>query len=142
MSSAYDDIIHLPHHVSQTRPRMSAADRAAQFSPFAAVVGHDAAIRETGRLTDTKIELGESAIAELEMKLDILADIIAERPEISVTYFQPDEKKAGGKYVTASGALKKIDATENVIILEDGKTIPITDILDIECERFGEYINQ
>lgn len=142
MSGQYDDIINLPHHTSPTRPRMSRENRAAQFSPFAAVVGHDAAIRETGRLTDTKIELGESAIAELEMKLDILADIIAERPEISVTYFQPDEKKAGGKYVTASGALKKIDATENVIILEDGKTIPITDILDIECERFGEYINQ
>ena len=142
MSGQYDDIINLPHHTSPTRPRMSRENRAAQFSPFAAVVGHDAAIRETGRLTDTKIELGESAIAELEMKLDILADIIAERPEISVTYFQPDEKKAGGKYVTASGALKKIDATENVINLEDGKTIPITDILDIECERFGEYINQ
>ena len=142
MSGQYDDIINISHHTSPTRPRMSRENRAAQFSPFAAVVGHDAAIRETGRLTDTKIELGESAIAELEMKLDILADIIAERPEISVTYFQPDEKKAGGKYVTASGALKKIDATENVIILEDGKTIPITDILDIECERFGEYINQ
>ena len=142
MKNPYEDMLHLLHPVSSTRRQMSIADRAAQFSPFAAVVGHDAAIRETGRLTDTKIELGESAIAELEMKLDILADIIAERPEISVTYFQPDEKKAGGKYVTASGALKKIDATENVIILEDGKTIPITDILDIECERFGEYINQ
>jgi hypothetical protein len=141
MSVQYDDIINLPHHTSPTRPRMSRENRAAQFSPFAAVVGHDAAIRETGRLTDTKIELGESSIAELEMKLDILVDIIAERPEISVTYFQPDEKKDGGAYVTASGALKKVDAIEHVIVLVDGKTIPITDILDIACERFGEYIN-
>lgn len=142
MSEQYDDIINLPHHTSPTRPRMSRENRAAQFSPFAAVVGHDAAIKETGRLTDAKIELGESAIAELEMKLDILVDITAERPEVSVTYFQPDEKKDGGAYVTASGVLKKVDNTLLVIVFTDGKSIPIADILDIACERFGEYMNQ
>lgn len=142
MSEQYDDIINLPHHTSPTRPRMSRENRAAQFAPFAAVVGHDAAIKETGRLTDAKIELGESAIAELEMKLDILVDITAECPEVSVTYFQPDGKKDGGAYVTASGVLKKVDNTLHVIVFTDGKSIPIADILDIACERFGEYMNQ
>ena len=141
MSKKYDDIINLPHHTSLTRPRMSRENRAAQFSPFAAVVGHDAAIKETGRLTDAKIELGESAIVDLEMKLDILVDIIAERPEIAVTYFKPDDNKAGGEYLTDSGTLKKIDDVQSIIVFADGKSIPITDILDIECERFGEYLN-
>lgn len=142
MSKQYDDIIGLPHHTSPTRPRMSRENRAAQFSPFAAVVGHDAAIKETGRLTDTKIELGESSIVDLEIKLDILVDIIAERPEISVTYFKPDDKKAGGAYVTVSGAAKKIDDVQRIIVFTDGKSVAITDILDIECERFGDYINE
>lgn len=141
MSEQYDDIINLPHHTSPTRPRMSRENRAAQFAPFAAVVGHDAAIKETGRLTDAKIELGESAIAELEAKLDILVDITVEHPEVSVTYFQPDKKKTGGAYITASGALKKVDNVERIIVFMDGKDIPIADILEIECERFEGYIN-
>ena len=141
MSGPYDDIINLPHHVSKTRPQMPLENRAAQFSPFAALTGYDAAIKETGRLTDKRTLLGESAIAELDMKLQMLSDIISERPEVALTYFQPDEKKDGGAYVTVTGAIKKIDDVERVIVFADGKSIPIADILEIESERFGE-INQ
>lgn len=139
MTGPYDDIINLPHHVSATRPQMSRENRAAQFSPFAALTGYDAAIKETGRLTDTRIELGESAIADLDMKLQLLADMTTEHPEISVTYFQPDERKAGGAYVTAAGAVKKIDNVERVIVFTDGKSVAISDILEIESELFREY---
>ena len=142
MSEQYDDIIGLPHHTSPTRPRMSRENRAAQFSPFAAVVGHDAAIKETGRLTDARIELGESAIAELDIKLLMLMDFIDEQPEITVTYFLPDGKKEGGAYVTATGAVKKIDDVERIIVFMNGESIPIADVLEIECGLFGELINQ
>lgn len=108
----YDDIIDLPRHVSTTRPQMSRENRAAQFSPFAALTGYDAAIRETARLTDEKIELGEGAVADLDMKLGMLADLIDDHPEIAMIYFRPDEKKSGGSYVTVAGALKKIDEYE------------------------------
>ena len=140
MTGPYDDIIDLPHHVSATRPQMSIANRAAQFSPFAALTGYNAAINETARLTDEWIELDENAIAALDMKLRMLTDMIAEHPEISVTYFQPDNKKEGGAYVTAIGALRKIDDYENVIILMSGEKITIGDILDIECELFKALI--
>ena len=93
MSGAYDDIIHLPHHVSQTRPRMSAADRAAQFSPFAALTGYGAAVTEAGRLTDQRIELTESEKETLNERLLLLREQLAEPPEVTITYFQPDEKK-------------------------------------------------
>lgn len=140
MSEQYDDIINLPHHTSPTRPRMSRENRAAQFSPFAAVVGHDAAIKETGRLTDKRIELGESAIAELDMKLLTLADLAGERPEISVTYFQPDEKKEGGAYVTATGAVKKIDDVQRIITFQDGKSVAIEDILEINGDIYKAFL--
>lgn len=96
MNDRYDDIIHLPHHISKTRPQMSMMDRAAQFSPFAALTGYDAAIKETGRLTDEKIELGEETKAVLDRKQSYLSDMISVQPEITVTYFLPDERKSGG----------------------------------------------
>jgi len=136
MTGLYDDIINLPHHVSATRPKMSAINRAAQFSPFAALTGHGAAIKETARLTTERIELGESEIAVLDMKLQILQESSVDRPEITVTYYEPDKRKKGGAYVTASGALKKIDDVGQVIIFVGGKRIDISDILGIECELF------
>ena len=99
----YDDIINLPHHVSQTRPQMSMIDRAAQFSPFAALTGYDAAIKETGRLTDTKLEIGDEERDVLDRKQQYLQKIVADRPEITITYFVPDEKKAGGSYTSLTG---------------------------------------
>ena len=136
----YDDIIHLPHHVSKTRPQMSMEDRAAQFSPFAALTGYDAAILETGRLTEDKLELGEETQAILDRKQRYLAEIIDTKPEITVTYFVPDEKKSGGAYSTVTGFLKRIDEYERVLMLTDGRKIQLDAIFDIESDEFENIL--
>ena len=133
----YDDIIGLPHHVSATRPRMSMIDRAAQFSPFQALTGYGAAIQDTGRLTDRKIELSEDERILLDMKQQILLDNIRECPDVSITYFIPDERKAGGSYVTVTGNVKKIDDYQRLLILTDRAQIPLDEIVDIESELFN-----
>ena len=99
MNNRYDEIINLPHHVSKTRPQMPMSDRAAQFAPFAALTGYESAIKETGRLTDEKIDLDEEALTALDMKYQILMDTFDDAPEVTITFFQPDERKAGGKYI-------------------------------------------
>ena len=132
----YEDILNLPHHVSKTRPQMSMLDRAAQFSPFAALTGYDDAIKETGRLTDEKIEMDEDRKAALDMQQAYLIEMIDEQPEISITYFLPDTKKSGGAYVTVTGNLKRFDEYERLLILTDGKKIPMDDIADIESDLF------
>ena len=134
MQNNYDDIIDLPHHVSATRPQMSMMDRAAQFSPFAALTGYDAAIKETGRLTDEKIEMDEEALNILNMKFQILARSLDDEPEVTFTYFKPDERKAGGAYLTASGVVKKIDDFERMIVMRNGAKIPMDDVLDFDIE--------
>lgn len=131
----YDDIIDLPHHQSATRSHMSLHDRAAQFSPFAALTGYEAAVSETARLTEGKIELNEDARAALDEKLQFLQES-AEEQQVSVTYFQPDIKKQGGAYLTVSGIIKKINSYERVIMLEDGTSISVDDILDIQSDIF------
>ena len=128
----YDDIIDLPHHVSSTRPRMPMIDRAAQFQPFRALTGYEDAVRETARLTDRRIELTEEEKARLDAALQRLMDSISSRHQVSVTWFQPDKRKAGGAYVTTTGRLKKIDDLEGVLILLGGERIVIEDILDIQ----------
>ncbi len=140
MKNPYDDIINLPHHVSSTRPQMSRENRAAQFSPFAALTGHDAAVRETARLTEQKIELGDGAIEVLDAKLNILADMIDSKPEVAVTHFVADAKKDGGSYVTTIGAVKKIDDYERAVVLVSGEKIGIDNILDMESEIFTELL--
>ncbi len=139
----YEDIINLPHHVSPTRPRMPMRDRAAQFAPFAALTGYEDAVEETARLTDEQIELSETQAALLDRKQQILMDALAEheQPEITVLFFQKDAKKAGGRYVTATGNLKKIDERERTLNLTDGKHIPMEDIADISGEIFREFIS-
>lgn len=132
----YEDIINLPHHVSKTRPQMSMLDRAAQFSPFAALTGYDAAIKETGRLTDEKIELDEDTKAALDMKQAYLIEMIDEQPEITIIYFLPDARKVGGAYVTVTGNLKRFDEYARLLILTNGKKIPMDDIADIESDLF------
>lgn len=134
--SPYEDIINLPHHVSPTRPRMSRADRAAQFSPFAALSGYGDAVQETARLTNRRIELDESAKAALDEKLRLLAEVIEERPEAEITYFLPDKKKAGGEYVTATGQVKKVDAVAQELVMANGRIIPIADIIEVESRLF------
>ena len=126
---AYDDIIHLPHPTSPRHPRMPMVDRAAQFSPFQALTGYREAIQETARLTGEKVELTEEEKAVLDEKLRLLADT---GNEAAFTYFQPDGKKSGGSYVTALGAIKKLDPLEGRLVLADGTAIPIDDILEIE----------
>ena len=128
----YDDIIDLPHHVSTTHHRMSMLERAAQFQPFRALTGYEDAVRETARLTDDRVELTEDEKALLDGKLQRLADNLASHPLVTVTYFQPDKKKAGGAYVTATGQLKKIDDFAGVLVLQGGERIVMEDILDIQ----------
>jgi uncharacterized protein (UPF0248 family) len=121
---------------------MTIIDRAAQFSPFAALTGYDAAIKETARLTDGRIELDESMKDALNDKLQIIADRLKEHPEIAVSYFQPDAKKSGGAYVTAAGPVKKIDDYERVVVMTDGTAIPIDEIISIDgliFETMGFY---
>ena len=119
-NSKYDSIMNLPHRVSKTRPQMPMSDRAAQFAPFAALAGYDSAIKETGRLTDERIELDEEALTALDMKYQLLMDAFDDAPEVTVTYFRPDERKAGGKYVSATGVVKKVDDFERRITMQDG----------------------
>ena len=137
MNRKYNEIMGLPHHVSKTRPQMPMSDRAAQFAPFAALTGYDAAIKETGRLTDERIELDVEALSALDMKYQLLMEALDEAPEVTITYFRPDERKAGGKYVSAVGAVKKIDDFERRITMQDGAKIPMDDVLSIEVELFS-----
>lgn len=131
MNGKYDEIMGLPHHVSKTRPQMPMSDRAAQFAPFAALTGYDSAIKETGRLTNERIELDEDALTALNVKYQFLMDTLDEEPEIKITYFKPDERKAGGEYVSAIGAVKKVDDFERLITMQDGTRIPMDDVYDM-----------
>ena len=137
MNRKYNEIMGLPHHVSKTRSQMPMSDRAAQFAPFAALTGYDAAIKETGRLTDERIELDMEALSALDMKYQLLMEALDEAPEVTITYFQPDERKAGGKYVSAVGTVKKIDDFERRITMRDGTRIPMDDVLSIDGELFS-----
>jgi hypothetical protein len=137
VNGKYDEIMGLSHHISKTRPQMPMSDRAAQFAPFAALTGYDAAIKETGRLTDERIELDVEALSALDMKYQLLMEALDEAPEVTITYFQPDERKAGGKYLTATGAVKKVDDFERRITMQDGTKIPMDDVLSIDGELFS-----
>ena len=135
MSDNYDDIIHLPHHVSAKHPRMSTHDRAAQFSPFAALTGYGDAIREAERQTERRAELSEDMKDALDAKLYYLSEHTHERPVIEVIYFVPDPRKEGGSYDTVRGEVRSIDAFERHILLSDGRRIFMDDILDIRLEK-------
>lgn len=132
----YDDIINLPHHVSARHPQMPLMDRAAQFSSFAALTGYDAAIRETERLTEEWREPGEGRKEMLDERLQMVRENLSEKPEVTVTYYKPDEKKSGGAYLTVTGKVKKIDEYGHQIIMEDGMTLPIEKLFSIEGELF------
>lgn len=141
MTNPYKDIINLPHHTSSTHPHMSAYDRAAQFSPFAALTGYEDAVAETARLTDKKVELDENSKAYLNERLNMIQDSLNEQPEVSITYFQPDEKKSGGEYVAIIGYVKKIDEYERVVVMQGTAKIPIDDIFEINGEIFCSLEN-
>lgn len=128
----YEDIIHLPHHVSKIHPAMPVRDRAAQFAPFAALTGFGEAVKETARLTDARKELSESEQEELDVKLQLIQNYKKEPAEVCFTYFLPDGKKEGGQYQNVTGTVKKIDPYHRVIFLSDGTKIGFDDIVDIE----------
>ena len=132
----YDDIINLPHPVSKKHPQMPMKNRAAQFSPFAALNGHGAAIRETLRKTEPQRELGESDRETLDKKLACLREHLAERPEVTVTYFLKDSKKEGGKYIDISGVIKKMDFYYGLLVMEDGTKIRLEEIHELTAKLF------
>ncbi len=132
MSGKYDDIIHLPHHVSRKHPRMSNHDRAAQFSPFAALTGFEAKINETARLTDRKLELDDYAKAQLDAKLQELRAKLLQKLPVRLTYFKADERKEGGAYVQITALVRKIDPYERCLHLFNEETIPIDDIYELD----------
>lgn len=134
---SYDDIIHLPHHVSATRTPMPITDRAAQFSPFAALTKHGEAIVETARLTGERKDLTEDAKVAIELRLNLLTEQIASLPQVSITYFQPDEIKDGGSYITVTGAVKKIDVYDHIVVMLDKTKIPIENIFEINGKMFA-----
>ena len=134
----YDDIINLPHYTSSKRPRMAMIDRAAQFSPFAALTGYDAAVKETARLTEDRVELDEYQKSALNDRLQIVQERLSDTLEISITYFVPDERKSGGAYYTETGVIKKIDYHERAVIMRSGTHIPIDEIIGIEGDLFNQ----
>ena len=128
----YDDMLSLPHHVSETRPRMSRLDRAAQFAPFAALTGLDDAMDETARLTEGKLELADNALSELDGVLRRLMEHQEEHPSVTVTFFEPDDRKAGGAYRTIQGKLLNVDPLTGTLMLTDRTKIPLEDILNVQ----------
>lgn len=132
MTLDYNDIIHLPHHVSKRHPQMSMEARAAQFAPFSALTGYSSALRETARLTNEQISLDENSIEELNRQMMTLQSKLEESPLVSITYYQPDKKKKGGSYQLAEGKLKTIDESKQHIHLDDGTCIAFQTILEIE----------
>ncbi len=135
-SSKYKDIINMPHHQSRKRPHMSMIDRAAQFSPFAALTGHNDAIIETARLTDRQIEIDEGTKSILNEKIQMLSDYLTEKPTVTITHFEPDIKKIGGSYLNTTGIIKRIDDFKREIIFTDGTIILIDHVYDIESDLF------
>ena len=133
----YKNIINLPHKQSSKRPHMSLLDRAAQFAPFAALTGYDDAIKETGRLTDERIEMSEEKLATLNARYQILVDHLGEEPEVAITYFVPYIYKTGGSYITTTGVVKKLDTYERLITMVDGARILMDDVLTLEGEIFA-----
>ena len=137
MNHQYDDILALPRPVSPTHPPMPLIDRAAQFSPFAALTGFEAAVLEAARLTETRPELDESRKEQLNTCLQILKAHSRERPQAEICYFKPDERKTGGACVTVTGAVKKVDDFTRRVTMADGTVIPMEDILDIKAALFA-----
>lgn len=136
----YEDIVNLPHPVSRHHVPMPLLQRAAQFAPFAALIGYSEAVEETARLTDEQITLTESEVGELNRKLQVLEEMLERRkdrlPEVSVTYFVPDRRKHGGAYHTVSGQVEKIDLQRKRIAMKSGEVIGMGQIIRIEGDLF------
>ena len=136
MTTPYDDIIHLPHHVSRNHPQMPLRDRAAQFAPFAALTGYEAAVGETARQTAERRELDPQEAEQLNRRLTALIARLPERPEVTIEHFVPDERKSGGTYVTVTGRVRNISVPEKTLVMEDGAVIPLYDVISMTGEIF------
>lgn len=139
MTGKYDDMLRLPHHVSASRKPIAITARAAQFAPFAALSGYDAEVQEAGRLTDRPIEPDEYEKEAMNARLQLLARHLREKWVVSLVFFQPDERKAGGAYVTRTGTVKKLYETERLLTLTDGTVIPLDDLIALDGEEFAAY---
>lgn len=135
----YDDIINLEHYEPKRHPRMSIESRSAQFAPFAALIGHNDAIKETERLTTKRIELSDFDKELINNKLLLIDKLKSEKPLITFTYFIYDNKKSGGKYIDITGIVKRIDLINSIIYLTNNVNIPIDEILDINADIFNIY---
>ncbi len=135
----YSSIINLPHHVSETHPHMSLYDRAAQFSPFAALTGYEDAIKEAGRQVSSKIEISEEEKLEINRKLNYLSEHKKDNIEFTISYFIKDKKKKGGRYEEVTSTLKRLDEVEKYILLKDDTKIMIDDINEIKAEVFDSF---
>ena len=145
MEKDYRDIINLPHHTSCKRPRMSVYNRAAQFSPFAALTGYEEAVKETARLTSEQKELDEYEIQIINNKINIALEKKYLNIPVSITFFKPDLKKKGGEYRTVSGVIKRINEEKHSVVLEDKTEIMICSIYNIDGEIFkiyNEYVEE
>lgn len=134
----YDDILHMPHPVSQKRPRMSVHDRAAQFAPFAALTGYDAVLDETARLTQPPVFLTDSAIEELDRVLRLVYSRLEQHPAVEIIFFCPDRRKTGGKQVSLTGIVKKLDPVGQLLLLENGVQVPLQAILQLQLLEEGQ----
>ena len=132
----YEDIVNLPPHISKRHPQPSMMDRAARFAPFAAITGYEEMVLEEARVTEERIDLDEGALALLNEKLNMIQEFLDEEPEVTITYFEPDKKKTGGAYVSVTGIVKRIDEYEHIVLMNDGKRIPIGEIYDVQSELF------
>ncbi len=128
----YDDIINLPHYEPKYHPRMSKYKRSAQFAPFAALVGYDEQVQECSRLTDKRLEIDDELKEKINYKLNKINELIKNNPVVEITYFIPDVKKDGGKYITEKGNVKRIDYINRFIKFTDNKKIILDDVIDIK----------
>ena len=135
--SPYEDIINLPPHISKKHPQPTMLERAARFSPFAAITGYEEMVKEAARVTDKKPELDESSKEILNEKLLFITEMCEDDVIVNITYFVPDKLKSGGEYITVSGSIKKIDEYEGNILLKDGTKIPLSELYEIDGEMFN-----
>lgn len=134
--SPYEELLHLPHHVSRVHPQMTLLNRAAQFAPFAALVGFGDKVHEQGRLTTARRDLDEQARSDLDYRLAYLLEIRHQLPEVTIEYFVPDAQKEGGEYRYISGIVEGILHEERHLLLRDHTRIPLDDIVSITGDPF------
>ena len=132
----YEDIVNLPRHISKVHPQATMADRAARFSPFAAISGYEDMVKEAARVTEERIDITDATKELLNEKLNMIVEFLDEEPEVTITYFEPDKKKDGGAYISITGTVKRIDEYERIVLMSDDKKIRIDEIYALESDLF------